>query len=209
MTKIEIIERVKVLLEEVSPFDDGLQVLNEDVHPIQSYIENSIMPALEQLLLACPLHLTTAVEFATEEEIDDIMSMIESGTRNIGRIDIPEDFLRLHTIKIDNWEKSVHRAISIESPEYALQQNLYTRGGASKPVVVKKTGRLELYTVGVDDIIEEATYIQRPDIENLNLNQKLFEPACYMIASEVLSIFGSKQAEYMITKATELLKAEL
>lgn len=201
MTKIEIIERVKVLMEEVSPFDDGLQVLNSEVQPIQSYIEKSIQPALEQLLLFCPLHLTTAINLPA-------MTSTVSGTRKIGYINIPSDFLRIHTIKMSGWERAVHRAISTENPEYRLQQNPYTRGGSSKPIVAKNE-KLEIYTFKEGETVEKATYVQRPDIEDLNLNQKLFEPACYMIASEVLAIFGSKQAEYMSTKATELLKAEL
>ena len=201
MTKIEIIERVKVLLEEINPFDDGLQVLNSEVQPIQSYIEKSIKPGLEQLLLFCPLHLTTPTNLPA-------MTSVVSGTRKIGYITIPEDFLRIHTIKINNWEKAVHRAISVENPEYALQQNPFTRGGSAKPVVAKAE-KLELYTLKEGDTVEKATYIQRPDIEDLNLNQKLFEPACYMIAAEVLAIFGSKQAEYMSAKANELIKSEL
>ena len=201
MTKIEIIERVKVLLEEVSPFDDGLQVLNSEVQPIQSYIEKSIQPALEQLLLFCPLHLTTGVNLPT-------MTSITSGTKKIGLIPIPQDFLRIHTVQMSGWEKAVHRYISTENPMYAQQQNEFTRGGNAKPVVAKNE-KLELYTFNEGDTIKKATYIQRPNIEDLNIDQKLFEPACYMIASEVLAIFGSKQAEYMSAKASELLKAEL
>lgn len=201
MTKNGIIKRVKVLMEELTPFDDGLIVLNSDVKPIESYIEEAIQPALDQLLIFCPLHLTTAANLPT-------MTSVVSGTRKIGYITIPDDFLRIHTIKINNWEKAVHRAISVENPEYALQQNPFTRGGSAKPVVAK-ADKLELYTLKEGDTVEKATYIQRPDIEDLNLNQKLFEPACHMIAAEVLAIFGSKQAEYMAAKAQELIKAEL
>ena len=188
-------------MEELTPFDDGLIVLNSDVKPIESYIEEAIQPALDQLLIFCPLHLTKATNLPA-------MTSVVSGTRNVGYITIPDDFLRIHTIKMTSWEKAVHRAISVENPEYALQQNPHTRGGSAKPVVAKAE-KLEIYTFKEGDTVEKATYIQRPDIEDLNLNQKLFEPACHMVAAEVLAIFGSKQAEYMSAKANELIKAEL
>lgn len=198
MTKIEIIDRVKVLMEEISPFDDGLQVLNSEVQPIQSYIEKSIPSALDELLLFCPLHYTTGVNLPS-------MTRITSGTREIGIITVPDDFIRIHTIKATKWERPVHRHISVENPEYTQQLNPYTRGGNAKPVVVKNQ-KLELYTLETGDTIETAKYVQRPDVEDIQLNQQLYEPLCYLIASKVYAIFNDKRAEYMIAQSKSLLQ---
>lgn len=204
MTKFGIIERTKALLEEISPFDDGLQVLSAEVQPIQSYIERCIQPAVDYILIFCPLHLTTAKALPTTAKTEKT----DNG-KKIGYIPFPTDFLRIHTIKMAGWEREVHYAISTESPIYAQQQNPYTRGGNSKPIVAKGE-KLELYTYKTDDTVEKATYVARPDIENMNgVNEKLFNPICYATAAEVLSIFGDKRSEYMQAKAQQLMQGEL
>ena len=106
MTKIEIIRRVKVLMEELTPFDDGLIVLNSDVKPIESYIEEAIQPALDQLLIFCPLHLTTATNLPA-------MTSVVSGTRKISYITIPDGCLCIHTNKMNNRQKAVHILITV------------------------------------------------------------------------------------------------
>jgi len=189
-------------MEELTPFDDGLIVLNSDVKPIESYIEETIQPTFDNLLLFCPLHLTTPVYLPAMTDKTD-------NGRKIGFITIPEDFIRIHTIKMKGWERPVHRPITIENPDYLKQLNLYTRGGSAKPVVLKRE-KLELYTFSLTDEIETKTYVQSQDInEVFEVNEKLYEPLCFMVASNVYAVFGNKQAEYMAMQAQNLLKLEL
>lgn len=156
MTRAEIIKAVKVRLEELTPFDEGLVVLSgsSDVKPVTSYIDGLLNEAADEIKMLLPLHLL----------IPDTLSGSASIVDGVGYLELPADFLRLYAIKAKTWEREVNRPISTENPAYALQRNKYTRGKNAKPVVAiahkegKKT--LELYSLE-NGTLEKKYYVKR------------------------------------------------
>lgn len=206
MTKIEIIRRVKVLMEELTPFDDGLIVLNSDVKPIESYIEEMLQPSCNKMLKTCPIHLTTPKALPTSRLIGRT-----DNNRVIGTLTLPADFIRLHTFKMKLWERPIHRLISVENPDYILQQNPFTRGGNAKPVMVNKSGTIEIYTYSVGDRVDTALYIPRVDMDEqyIELSDRLMDALCYLTASEVYAIFGNPLSDKLNAQYETVLKLEL
>lgn len=205
MTKTEIIRKIKAKMEEITPFDDGLMVLDPGVKPIESYIDEMLQPALDRLLMICPLHLTkeTALPYTG-------LTTRTDNNKLIGLLPIPDDFIRIHTFKMNTWERPVHRTTSTENPEYILQLNPYTRGGNSKPVIVKKE-KLEIYTYSTGATVEISLYVKKVDVNDtqIDIKDKLINPLIALTASMVYAIFGSKQSEIMLQEVDNLLKAEL
>ncbi|MBV5282158.1 MAG: hypothetical protein JZU53_06930 [Paludibacter sp.] len=200
ITRKRLIDLVKVKMEEVTPFDEGLAVLSSDVKPITNYIEENIQPALDELLMICPLHLTTPVTLPT----------VLSYGRKIGTLVLPDGFLRLHSFKMSNWERVVTRPISIENPQYQDQFVRWGRGGNAKPVIVRNSDKLEIYTFDTDSTPVIAKYVQRVNTtSNIEINQKLVDPLCALIAAKVLRIFGSEQQRVMMQEVDEFIKSEL
>lgn len=205
MTKEQIIKAVKVKMEEITPFDDGLMVLNAEVKPIESYISEVFQNSIDKLLMICPLSLTTETSLPST----GLTSTTNNG-KSIGKLSIPDDFIRLHTFKMAGWERPVHRCISTENPKYSEQLNPWTRGGNSKPVIVNK-GYLEIYTYNTGDTVQTSLYIKRVDIDapDISIHDKLINPLCSLIAADVYAIFGSQQSEVMMKEVDSLLKIEL
>ena len=207
MTKTEIIRRVKILMEELTPFDDGLIVLNSDVKPIESYIDNSLQPSCDEMLKQCPLHLTTPKTLVTNGKLTARLD----NNKNIGTLTLPSDFIRLHTFKMRGWERPIQRLISVENPDYIKQLNPFTRGGNSKPVMVRKSGIVEIYTYDASDRVETALYVARIDMQEqyIEMSEELYNALCHLIAANVYAVFGNKQSEYMQTKYQTLLMNSL
>ena len=210
MTYTDIVNRVKAIMEEITPFDDGFAVLtsNTDVKPIVSYIESCLQSSADELLMICPIHLTSETTITAglggSPKLDN--------GKYIGTIALDSDYIRLNTFKMEGWEKEVHRPISVENPLYIQQKNPFTRGGNAKPVVVKKTGYLEIYTYDAGDTIETKTYVAQialPTTGTIVINPKLIEPLCYLTAANVFSILGSETTKLMQQQVETLLKAEI
>lgn len=210
MTRQQIIDRVKIKMEEVTPFDEGLAVSLSDVKPFLSYIEENMQNSLDELLLICPIHLTTPVNIPQSKSGTSLFTTTLDNHRMVGSLVIPTDFIRLHTFKMSSWERPVNRPISIENPEYKNQFNRWGRGGNAKPIVAKNSTKLEIYTFDQGATIQTALYVARIDTQdNFDMNEKLFDPLCSLIAANVFGIFGSQQQKVMLQEVDNFIKSEL
>jgi len=210
MTREQIVDKVLAKLEEVSPFGEGLSVLNSNSNPTESYIRSEMQPACDELLQLCPLHLTTPEPIPlTGEGLDLFIPEVVKG-RSVGYLELPPDFLRLHTLKMDSWERPVHRPISIENPAYQDQFNTWARGGNAKPIVVKNSNKLEIYTFDTGSIPVIHLYVPQINMkDNFEINANLVDPLCSLIAANVYAIFGSPQQKVMLEQVNAYLKSTL
>jgi hypothetical protein len=122
-TRPEIIEKVKQRLDEISPFAD------DEVDAVQ-LIDKILDESATTIRLKAPVSLLNHVG------ID--VTLHQSRADGTGYIPLAQDFLRLHTFKLNLWKVPVSEAniIDINHPKYKLQQHTSTRGGTVKPVVV-------------------------------------------------------------------------
>lgn len=178
MTRDQLIHAVKVRLEELTPFEGGLEVLTSDVNPIASYIDSLLNESGDEVQMLLPLHLLTPTAISTTPV---------KGDDGVYRLELADTFLRLHSIKAPTWEREVNFAISTTNPEYQLQRNKFTRSGNAKPVVaIAHEGgknKLELYSIP-DTTLEKKYFIAKVAAENLP--DKLSPYVVLMCAIKVL-----------------------
>lgn len=143
MKREDVIKKVKVKLEEFSPFDEPkslVAIADSNVKPINSYIEETLDTAYDDVLLLAPLHLV-------KENVSDIYDEKIDVVKKVGYLEVPDDYLRLHSVMFDKWERMVNRVIYPDQAEYALQRNEYTRGGFAKPVIAINNNKFEIYSI--------------------------------------------------------------
>lgn len=180
MTRDQIIHAVKVRLEELTPFEDGLVVLADesDVQPVASYIDSLLNESGDEVQMLLPLHMLTPSAISTNPVL---------GTDGVYRLELPSDYLRLHSIKAPTWEREVNIPIATTNPLYQLQRNIYTRSGNAKPVVaITYDGdkqKLELYTAST---LEKKYYIKRVAAELLS--DKLIP---YVVLMCAIKVYGT------------------
>ena len=99
-----------------------------------------------------------------------------------GVLSVPEDFLRLVSIKMKGWSRSVTVVASEGSDIELMQRNPHTRGTSVKPVCTfghNEEGKKVIEYFGSAEEIEKALYIQIPSviiddgIEYLNISRLL------------------------------------
>lgn len=152
MTRSELIELVKVKLEEISPFDEPQSFIAaagdadyDKVKPIISYIDQTLDKAGVNCLNNLPLSLLSkdVVKVETTAIVD---------SKGVGHI-IQHDYSRLVRVHTEHWQRDCTMFITTEDERYLLQQNRYTRGGTAKPLVAynPEWQDLELYSFPASD----------------------------------------------------------
>lgn len=149
MTRAQYISAVKAKLEEISPFGEPASFIAADdsekdvIKPIQSYIESELERAARYCLLTLPLSLLAldVTKLSTTASVDD---------KGVGIVSNKSKYLRLVRVHDDGgvWKRDVTAFMASTNPLYLLQQNIFTRGGIAKPVVVynPEEKQIELYS---------------------------------------------------------------
>lgn len=170
MTIQEIKELVVVKLEEHSPFTPPTEPLLAgadevaEVKPIYSYIDANINQAGNEILLTAPIHRLTPIAVKDGRQFTDTWSDDGTGTplqiavikRCYQKDNWGTDYspvLRLHTLRMNGWNRDIHSVVVPENPLYTLQSSPWTRGTIQKPVVTDNGDELRVYSVPSSDIV--------------------------------------------------------
>lgn len=164
MTRADMIQRVMVKLEELSPYDQDTAFtadakMGNVIKPVRSYIEATLDEAIKEAVGMLPLRLLSA-------DIVNDGSLVATVDQNgVGRIKIlKQGILRLVELKFPDWERSVVKTYDRTSDAYVLQQNRFTRGGLAKPVVI--------WTETLNNDIWECYSLPRRDVPYIATPEK-------------------------------------
>ena len=178
------------------PVLSGGDILNE-LKPIYSYIDEQLSIAANEVLKIAPLSMIYPA-------FDDEDMLLLDGNE----LKVPDDFLRLYSIKASDWSRPVHTAITKEHPLYIQQHNPYTCGSKTKPVVVydgevdgvNKT--LKLYSTEVEDADSiDFTYVRKFG-DKESYSDSIAEAIALNCAKKVYEIYGN--TEMATTMQSEL-----
>lgn len=159
---------------------------------------------------------TTAPTFLLEEGHDfgDSVFWEENGS---GWTLLPDDFMRLITFRMSDWERTCYNAISVDDPLYDLQSSRYkgVRGNVQKPVcavVNRAEGKaLEFYSCNsTDAYVKRATYLPYPKIDEddgIDISERCYTAVVYTTAALVLTAYGANdRAEQLNALAKSILE---
>lgn len=155
MTRLQLIHNVKVLLDEVSPFeeDDTTQFMDIDpdmpddidyskVKPIYTMINDQLDNSAKYCLNALPFSILS-------DDVEDEDMTVHIDVNGVGHIHDIESNMRFVSVRIPCvWERVCMDFLSSSDPRYLIQQNPHTRAGICKPVCVYVPERhvLECYS---------------------------------------------------------------
>ena len=133
-----------------------------------------------------------------------------------GFIILPDDFMRLISFRMSDWERTVHEAISESDPQYALQSSRFKGicGNPEKPVVAivrRSEGKvLEFYSCKTDEAsVSQATYLPIPKIDRdggIDVAEDCYRAAVYRAASLALASVGDQLSTTMLEISKSLLQ---
>jgi hypothetical protein len=144
MLRKDVLSKVKVYIDELTPFDAGELSVAGDIlpKPVDNYIDQLLDEATDSIRLLAPL-------FRLSKKILPDDSVITAQPLSDGVIyytlPLPKDFLRIACISMSGWRRPVTETVAEHSEAYKLLHNPHTTAGVSKPAVVVTGHRMELY----------------------------------------------------------------
>lgn len=189
--------RESLLIEEE---DEGTLDLSE-------MVASKVLEGVRRIELAAPAYLL--------EEGHNFGDAIYWCDRGSGRIGLPDDFMRLITFKMSDWDRAVFDVITPSDPRYALQSSRSRgiRGNVQRPIVAivnMPWGKaLEFYSCKSNEAtVERATYLPYPEIDctgGVDISERCYEAVIYQISALVLISYGqSEQAANLQAMAQSL-----
>lgn len=134
-----------------------------------------------------------------------------------GRMQLPDDFLRLITFKMSDWERAVTQPILEQDPRYLHQSSRFAgiRGTPQKPVVAiisEPTGLvLEFHSCkgGSSVTLQRGRYLPIPKIQGTNIEicEKLREAVVlYTGYLTLLTLGETERAQSLAAQSKELIE---
>lgn len=189
-----IVRDVRIAIDQNMTNEQLLSVDDIDTLSLEEIIRSKIVEAVQRVEEEAPMFLLEEGHlFGNNEDI--YWRDLESGW-----ILLPDDFMRLVSFRMSDWERTVYHAISADDPLYKKQSSRYKgiRGNVQKPVcaiVNRPEGKvLEFYSCNSKNAeIIFASYLPYPRIDHndtIDICEKCYGAIVYTIAALVYATYG-------------------
>ena len=203
----KILEDVRISLDMNSSSDMLAQINDTDTLSLNEIIKSKIIEGVKMVHCSAPIHLL--------DEWEDFGNNLYWGELECGHVLLPDDFMRLVSFRMSDWNRAVYNAITPDNPEYQKQSSRFKgiRGNCQNPVcaiTVRPEGKtLEFYSCRSNSAsISEALYLPYPAVEKdqIRICQKCYKGTVYTIAALVSATLGNTD---MCNMFNELSKSSL
>lgn len=189
--RVELINKVKARIDEITDqLAPLVDVGVEDNNPIDTIINTLLDESAVEVLLKAPFVRLDITSDSTAVAVSN------SAIPATGTIQLPESFLRLVSLRFDDWHKSVTELAIKGDAVSARQGNKHLRAGKARPVGVltrNSEGPVIEYYSSDSHEIAELLYIERKSAEQLT-NMQTIEAMCWICAARVLQVVGRNDA---------------
>lgn len=203
----QIARDVRVALDQNMTSDSLLNIEDIDTLSLEDIIRSKIVEAVRRVEISAPAHLL--------EEGHTFGDAVGWGKMGSGWTLLPDDFMRLIAFRMSDWERTVHKAISADDPQYQKQSSRYKgiRGNVQKPVcaiVNYAEGKaLEFYSCNSEDAyISRASYLPYPKIDDndgIDICERCYTAIVYATASLVLSTYKDNDQAAVLSELSKSL----
>lgn len=198
----DIVRDVKVVLDENMSSEELLALEDVETLSMEDIIESKVEEAVRRVESVAPINM-----LESGHNLRD--SLFWSGDGS-GFVVLPDDFMRLMSFKMSDWERTLHSAITADDPIYAKQSSRFKgiRGNKQKPVVAivnRPEGRaLEFYSCDSEsatmDIGVYRPYPKMDEYKGIEISERCYMAVVYVIGALTLMTYGATD------KATGLIE---
>lgn len=190
MTHTEIVQKVRDILNEHGG-DDAISIATDRVL-LDEYIESAIPDAV--IMLAQKGYAVNKKKVSVSDHGDEIAA---------------GEFISLIGATSSEWNKKVTNLTAMDSPEFVMSQNPFTKPGPNTPIVWWDDNFGDLRAAPWND--DETVYFtfNKKYIagEDITADPKEATAVCYMTAALVLGMFGDDQGKQRLSDvATNMLQ---
>ncbi len=237
MIREDLIQAVKVKLEELSPFNydkknmialgaedpTGELIAQGDpqleINPIYTYIDKSLDSSANEVLKTIPLQLISPREWKETKDtpLDAIPTM--DGKYWIQVFTMPTDYLRVHTVKMDDWVRYLTEAGRDDSDAGIEAGNIWNMGKPTRPRAIEDWagGRrtVRCYSsraeIQIDPIFRYVPKFETSDVVNgvegdpEGNSDRLWNFYALMTAMNICLIYGNENGYNQLSKEYQLI----
>lgn len=184
MNRQGIIERVKIVLDEFTPVNEGV------IHPIDAYIDPVLDDSVRELFKEFPIDKLWQTSIGPGD-LTGPSRIIAEGNRITVVLD--ESMVRVASVKLSDWTRMVHEREfkTTDAPEVAWQGSPWTQATPWRPLVVKHQQKIangaaptiDCYGTIAGTIVEQLNVVQLCEPEDVK--DDLLTPLVYLTASMV------------------------
>ena len=188
----KIMEDVRVCIDQNMTSEALVESGDIDTLALDEIIKSKILEAIQRVHMEAPPYL-----LENGHNFGDAVYWKEMES---GWVLLPSDFMRLVVFEMDDWERAVYTAISVDDPDYEKQRSRIKgiRGTAQKPVCVlalRPEGKvLEFYSCkSTDAQVSRAMYIPYPVIDDdggVDVSERCYNAVVYTAAGLTLMTCG-------------------
>lgn len=187
MERSALINKVKTRIDEVCASGDIIVDVDvENTKPYDSIIDELLDECAVEVLLKAPF-------YRLEVSKADVTAIEDSTDKKIGSITLPNDFLRLVSFRMKEWQRPVVEFAIQGDIVSQKQYNKHLRGGLAKPVaVLSKTDvgyKATYYSVDKSHDVVDFLYIKQTGAENI-ADMQLVDAMCWLCAGKTLGVLG-------------------
>ena len=192
---------VRARLDEIAFNNDDMILAAQDDRNLDTTIERLLPGAVKVVVLSAPAHLLEPESFITKTHV-------------VGAVDveIPSDFLRMVYMKSSESDVFVFAAYPFSGTEARMQENPYTMGQPSAPVVIQRPTNGEGVVLTYHTMLRrgnlELAYIKSPVLAEGEVfcPALLTDASLYELTAQVLEtysednraqVFRQKSANYL------------
>lgn len=205
----EMIREVRVTIDQNMRDEQLLEIEDVDTLSLDEIIRGKIVDAIRLVEMEAPLQM-----LESGHDFGDCDTYI--GEDGKGFIILPDDFMRLISFRMSDWERTVFDTIDENDSRYFHQSSRVKGicGTRQKPVVaiVRRAEGLvlEFYSCASDEAtVTQADYIPFPKIEennSIDVSDKCYRAAVYRAASLALASIGDSLSATMLEISKSLLQ---
>lgn len=206
----DLIRDIRIAIDQNTSSQQLVQTGDIDTLSLDEIIESKIADAARIVESSAPLHLLDS-----GKDFGNAVIWHNRVGNGGGYVILPEDFMRLITFQMSDWERAVSTPIYESDPLYIQQQSRYPgiRGCPQNPIaaiVQHPNGlALEFYscTEGNDVRVKHARYLPIPKIKegkiaiSENLRSSVIYYAAYLVS---ISIGQTETAALLLNTSKEL-----
>lgn len=204
----QIIEQVRIKYDEFGT-DESEMIVSPDNVDMDTIIASNIGAAYHFVMMGADLSMLEGQNLKVDDD------SLEIDKDLVGHIKLPDDFLRVVTVRLSSWKSSPANVITEGMPEYRMQSDPYACGTFQYPVMAivnSVEGRfLELYKARTqEDTLKSFVYVPSWSSGNneVNIPDMLSDAFIYYVAGLTATTFREDVANDFIKVAKGLIGIE-
>lgn len=206
LTIDQVVKKVRAKYDEME-LNESEMINNEDDSNLSAVIKDSISDAYRFVMMSADPSMLEG-----KQHINGVLTIDDN---LVGRVDIPNDFLRGITVRLSSWQSSPSEIITDDTPQYRMQSDPYACGTHQEPVaalVHTATGRMmEFYKAkSKQDTITSFAYVPtwNDSSESIEIPNQLTNAFIYYTAGLTATTFREDVANDLFKVARGLLGIE-